>query len=277
MSCLLLFLYTADGLRVLFADHATHRIAAVDQQTTTSLSMQFSDSSRYGALESLANKNAAPGRFTVHGLLSEVDTAGEYWFNSATRQLYVYPPESTSKWDALSLAEVKFGQWAGPSFISLLHASYVTVSHLTISGVGSGSIVSMNSGDHNIFGGLTLKNSNANAASMAGGTHNQVIGCDIYDVSGHITASGNEASTEALMADPSLASSNLISNNHMTQVFLRGGGWQLHLPPPGARLSHNLIHDAAGQIIEPGGPLAMLDHNEVFNSKQQPRSSMPAM
>ena len=52
----------------------------------------------------------------------------------------------------------------------------------------------------------------------------------------------------------------------MTQVFLRGGGWQLHLPPAGARLSHNLIHDAAGQIIEPGGPLAMLDHNEVFNT-----------
>ena len=52
----------------------------------------------------------------------------------------------------------------------------------------------------------------------------------------------------------------------MTQVFLRGGGWQLRLPPPGARLSHNLIHDAAGQIIMPGGPLAMLDHNEVFNT-----------
>ena len=78
----------------------------------------------------------------------------------------------------------------------------------------------------------------------------KVIGNDIYDVGGHIsvTPDPKAPNEEALMADPTLVSSNLIANNHMTQVFLRGG-WQLRgTPPTGARLSHNLIHDAAGQV-----------------------------
>jgi len=49
---------------------------------------------------------------------------------------------------------------------------------------------------------MTLKNSNANAVSMAGGKHNKVIGCDIYDVGGHISATGSSESEEQLMADP---------------------------------------------------------------------------
>lgn len=284
---------TASGYFAYDWYHESHPIAAVEQ-SATALSMQFADSSRYGAIESLTNKNAAPGRFTVHGLLSELDTGGEYWYNSATRQLFVYPPAESpdSVWD--ELGTVKFGEWGGPSLISLSNTKYVTVSHMTVSGVGAGTIVSMSGGDHNTIGGMTLKNSNANAVSMAGGKHNRIIGCDIYDVGGHISATGSGETEEQLMADPTMASSNLvgltrpyglamhhrviaaclteklscvqIANNQMTQVFLRGGGWQLHLPPAGARLSHNLIHDAAGQIIEPGGPLAMLDHNEVFNT-----------
>jgi hypothetical protein len=34
----------------------------------------------------------------------------------------------------------------------------------------------------------------------------------------------------------------------------------------GDRLSHNLIHDAPGQVLEPGGPITAIDHNEVFNT-----------
>lgn len=191
--------------------HESHSIAAVDQSASM-LSLQFADSSRYGAIESLANTNAAPGRFTVHGLLSEVDTGGEFWYNSATHQLYVYPPEPLgSRWDEESLGTVKFGQWGGPSLIALSNTKYVTVSYMTVSGVGAGSIVSMNGGDHNTVGGMTLKNSNANAVSMAGGKHNKILGCDIYDVGGHISATGSGETEEQLMGDPTMASSNLVS------------------------------------------------------------------
>ena len=34
----------------------------------------------------------------------------------------------------------------------------------------------------------------------------------------------------------------------------------------GDRFSHNLLHDAAGQLLTPAGPLTMIDHNEIFNT-----------
>ena len=83
---------------------------------------------------------------------------------------------------------------------------------MPVSGVGTGTIVSMSGGDHNTIGGLTLKNSNANAVSMAGGKQNKIIGCDMYDVGGHIAAAGGDETVEQLMADPTLASSNLIAS-----------------------------------------------------------------
>lgn len=199
--------------------HESHSVAAVEQ-SAGALSLQFGDSSRYGAIESLANTNAAPGRFTVHGLLCEVDTGGEYFYNSATRQLYVYPPEAPDSGEPLG--SVQFGQWGGPSLISLSSTSYVTVSHMSVSGVGGGSIVSMSGGDHNTIGGLTLKNSNANAVSMAGGKHNRIIGCDIYDVGGHISATASGESEEQLMGDPTLASSNLVREVVCVHVYACG-------------------------------------------------------
>ena len=34
----------------------------------------------------------------------------------------------------------------------------------------------------------------------------------------------------------------------------------------GDRFSHNLVHDAPGQLLQPSGPLTQIDHNEVFNT-----------
>ena len=58
---------------------------------------------------------------------------------------------------------------------------------------------------------------------------------------------------------------NVIANNHLTQVNERGD-WHIQLRGMGDRFSHNLVHDAAGQLLTPGGPLSMIDHNEIFNT-----------
>ena len=133
-------------------------------------------------IESLANKATAPGRFTVSGLLSEVDSPGETWYDAVAKILYVYPPSTTTnaEWDSESLAAVRFGQWGGPGLISLEGTSYVTVRDMVVSGVGKGGIVSITGGDHNVIGGCTFKNSNAVAVSVTGGKLNKIIGDDIY-------------------------------------------------------------------------------------------------
>ena len=56
----------------------------------------------------------------------------------------------------------------------------------------------------------------------------------------------------------------MISDNHFTQPHLRGT-WGVKLAS-GVRFSHNLLHDAPGQLVTPNGPLSMLDHNEIFNT-----------
>jgi hypothetical protein len=138
----------------------SHRLAAV-ATNAGDLSVQMVDTSRYGFSESLANKNTAPGRFTVSGLLSEVDSPGEIWYDGTAKILYVYPPSKTTtlgamgddaaaagddgddeEWSSEELAAVQFGQWGGPGLISLEDTSYVTVRDMVVAGVGKGGIVS---------------------------------------------------------------------------------------------------------------------------------------
>ena len=46
----------------------------------------------------------------------------------------------------------------------------------------------------------------------------------------------------------------------------RGDSWQVRIRGVGDRFSRNLIHDAPGQMLLPGGPLSMFDANEIFNT-----------
>ena len=151
-----------------------------------------------GILESLENTNAAPGRFTVTGLLSEVDTPGEWWYNSATHLLYVYPlPTQTSlatvvarkldqapglddsdssmvdKKPDVGLKYVRLGYWDGPGLISILNSSWVTLRDISVSG-SIGTAVSISGGHNNTVGGSTFKNC-AGGVSIAGGHQNRVV------------------------------------------------------------------------------------------------------
>lgn len=245
------------------------------QQNATNTTIQFKEYTPYGVCEameggykSLVNHcgGPAPGRFTVSGLLSEVDVAGEWWYDDSARKLYIYPPapDDGGTWTAANLASVRLGHWEGPGLMSINGSSHVTLRDVTVSGVGGSTIVSIDGGDHNTVGGCTLRNSAGTAISIGGGHHNTVIGNDIYDVATHLQTAGNGG-------DENLQSfgltSNLIANNHMTQVYLTGK-WGPKITGQGDRFSHNLLHDAPGQIITTGTPLMMFDHNEIFVSQR---------
>ena len=76
---------------------------------------------------------------------------------------------------------------------------------------------------------------------MSGGVRHRVLGNDIYDVGGHITSYGGD--------DTNLVPSNhLYHNNHLTMRYQRGKNWQVAVRGTGDRFSHNLVHDAPGQV-----------------------------
>ena len=238
----------------------SHHVAKV-VRTPTNTSLQFASYSRYGLCEALEDveggcAGSAPGRFTVSGLLSEVDAPGEFFYNAVTRTLYVYPPSDAA---IDNFDQVDLGYRDGPGLISMANASWVTVKGLSVTG-STGVAVSITGGEHNTVGGCTLSQS-AGGVSLNGGHHNRVVGNDIYDVGSHIDSGGNDGDDVRDL----VPTSNLIANNHLTQVHERGA-WQIRLRGMGDRFTHNLIHDASGQLLLPGGPLTMIDGNEIFNT-----------
>ena len=231
--------------------HESHIIAKV-VQTASNTSVQMASFSRYGFCEALEHNGgcggSAPGRFTVQGLLSEVDYPGEYFFDTAANVLYIYPATPPGG------GKVKLGYWHGPGLITLNKCNYVTVRDVQVSGCAKDTAITISGGANNTVGGCTLRNSR-NGVTISGGTGNKVVGNDIYDVGGHISMSGEPSSNLQNFQ----TTTNLVANNHLTQVYLRGHAWQLRVDGMGSRFSHNLAHDSSSQLMLPGGPLVMTD------------------
>jgi parallel beta-helix repeat protein len=197
---------------------------------------------------------SAPGRFVVTGLLSEVDSRGEFYFDRAARNLYIYPPDDSD--------DVQLSFPSGPGLAELTDAEWVTVRGVTVTGSG-GTAFSITGGENNTIGGNIISNC-AGGVVMSGGYRNRVVGNDILDVGTHIATSGNDHDGLNNL-NPT---NNLVSNNHITNPFSGGmdSPFMIRLRGLGDRLSHNLIHDAPGQVLEPGGPMNGIDHNEIFNT-----------
>ena len=232
-----------------------------------SMSVKFEEWSRYGICMAIEGGcQGAPGRFTVSGLLSEVDVPGEWWYSSAQQMLYIYPPPASHATHDAAVgdgAAVPLPTLSTPhagTLVTLGGSSYVTVRDITMTG-STETLATITGGDHNTVGGCTLKNS-AGGASISGGEYNTIIGNDIYDVGGHLSSKGDPASNTFQNLK---ATNNLIANNHITNVYYRGA-WGVRVDGQGDRFTHNLVHDAPGQVILPGGPLTMFDNNEVFNT-----------
>eukprot|EP00035_Acanthoeca_spectabilis_P008349 m.152458 g.152458 ORF g.152458 m.152458 type:complete len:932 (+) comp14323_c0_seq3:85-2880(+) len=247
--------------------HESHPIAKVSRDTArNTTTLQLGDSSHYGICEAIdglgpncsgGDSGGAPGRFVVRGFLSNVDTPGEYFYDRASRVLYLIPPESPRG---------SLGFWAGPGLITLTNASWVTVRDFVVTGTAAtGGAIAVVGGENNTVGGCTVQ-SCASGIGVAGGHRHRVLGNDVYDVTGFHVATASDADEVLAESSRKLTPTNhLVSNNQFTQVWLSATTWSVHSGGLGDRFSHNILHDAPGQLILPGGPLTMWDHNEVFN------------
>jgi hypothetical protein len=88
----------------------------------------------------------APGRFTVRGLLSEVDSPGEWWYDRTSQLLYIYP--LGAEVGGGSLGDVRLGVPSAGAFATISNSSWVTVRDLTLSG-SVATLVRNEGGEHN--------------------------------------------------------------------------------------------------------------------------------
>ena len=159
--------------------------------------------------------------------------------------LYIYPLPTSPDASVPLYRNVRLGFPLGPQLISLTNSSWLTVRDVAVSG-STETAMTVTAGSHNTIGGCVISGSRG-GIFLNGGYNHRVIGNDIYDVGEHIDSVGNpEDGLHNL-----IPTNNLIANNHLTQVHLRGT-WQIRVRGMGDRFSHNLVHDAAGQVMLPG-------------------------
>jgi hypothetical protein len=221
-----------------------HQIARIEGST-----LQLLEYSRYGveSFESL------PRRLVVRNLLCELDEPGEWYYDDASNSLYLWPFNPID-------ASTQLGIWAGPPFALFDEASHVQLQGLTIQGTNSGEgMIVVKGGQHNRIAGCTLRNTTRMAAVFEDGADNGMVGCDLYDVSGHLQLEGGETAT----LNPA---GNYAINCHFTQVQAAGFYGRVIIRGVGNIFRNNLIHNAPGQIMTVGGNDHLIERNEMFNT-----------
>jgi hypothetical protein len=152
----------------------SHLVARVNQSGTET-TLKLLEFSRYGILEAVDKPATAPGRFQASGLLCELDSPGEWWYDTAAHLLYVYPiaPALNKKRDADAtdananatltqsrqyLQSVRLGSPDAGTFLSLANATWITLRDVALTGSTS-ALVTITGGANNTLGGCTLSSS----------------------------------------------------------------------------------------------------------------------
>lgn len=220
-----------------------HKIASIRDGA-----IQLLEYSRYGVL----SRERIPRRLVVRNLLCELDQPGEWYFDEAGRTLFLWPFEPIH-------AETNLGYWSGPPFAVLSGTSHVTIRDITVQCTASGEgLVVVKGGSDNLVAGCTFRNSTCTGVVLSGGANNGMVGCDLYDLGGHLRLEGGDLMTLR-------PAGNYARNNHFTQVESRDLYGGVRIRGVGNVYQNNLLHNFAGQPITIGGNDHLLERNEIFN------------
>lgn len=190
--------------------------------------------------------------FKVYGLLCELDQPGEWHFDNKTNRFYIYPVSPITR-------ETKIGFPFADGFLTLKNTEYVSVEGLTIQGIGSGTMINIIGGQHNLVAGCTLRSSTARGITLSG-TYNGVSGCDLVDLNYHIGISGGRRGPHEITP-----AYNFVENCHIYQVKFGHEKVNIGLSGVGNRFSNNLVHNSIGQAMLISGNDHIIEKNELFN------------
>ncbi len=212
--------------------------------------IRYLTQSRYG-LEEIIHKFQS--RLAVKYLLCEIDSPGEWYFDSIENRLFLWPtPDSNPTDPKLTLA-------AGPTFLHIKNASHIRIENLTIQGISGGKTLIDINGSHNTIAGCTLRNSNGLALNISG-THNHATSLDVYDVSRFARLAGGKSSPSGITHGK-----NRIINSHFYLDKLTSVAPTVGISGAGNSFENNLMHNLPGQAIVFRGNNQLIARNEFFN------------
>ena len=210
--------------------------------------VQYVNQTRYGLTKMVTKFQS---RLIVRHLLCEIDSPGEWYFDSKSHELYMWPLEPLDQTESLSLA-------AGRPAIELL-GDHVTIEEMTIEGIaGGGRAVKIN-GNSNTVAGCVVRNCDVVAFDIDG-RDNTVTGCDVYDVRSFASISGGRSHPDGIDDG-----NNSLENCHLTMDQWTGVAAGVSISGAGNRVANNLIHNLPGQAIVFRGNRQVIEQNELFN------------
>jgi len=194
-----------------------------------------------------------PGdRYYVRNLFEELDAPGEWYLDRATWTLYFWPPAPLGGKPVYAPTL--------RTLIELSGAAHVAFQGFTIE-CSEGTAVVLRNCTHCLIAANTIRNAGdyrGNGVAVEGGSHNGVIGNDIYEIgSDGITLSGGDRIT--LTPADNYADNNYI--HHVGVFYKQGVG--VYLRGCGTRASHNLIHDGPRWGIGFSGNNLVIESNHI--------------
>ncbi len=191
-------------------------------------------------------------RYYALNLLEELDQPGEWYLDRTTGKLYFWPPSPIDKSEA----------WVSvlDDMIRLEDVSHVTFRGLLIDMV-RGNAVTITGGADCRIAGCTIRNVGNVAVAVRDGTGHGVVGCDISRTGdGGITLTGGDRKT--LTPGGHYALNNDIHDYSRWVITYRPA---VSISGVGARVAHNLIHDAPHMGIALHGNEHVIEFNEVHH------------
>lgn len=115
--------------------------------------------------------------YTAYNILEELDTPGEWWLDTKTGILYVWPPST------LETASITVSVLETP-IVSIINQTYTTLEGLTIE-AGRGMGIYMEGGHHNTIVGCTIRNVGTSGIFMGQGAEANKGPMSIDNFEGH--------------------------------------------------------------------------------------------
>lgn len=207
--------------------------------------IHLSEALRYGWLSSKVKQ------FNIYGLICEVDAPGEWYFDTNTNKLYVYPITPGKINDAFLPSAT--------GFLVLNNAEYVQIKRINAKNLIGGNIININGGSNNLIAGCKVYNSTATGIRVTG-SNNIVEGCDLVDLTNHLGLAGGTRNSSQI-----IEANNIIRNCHFYQKNYISNKINIRISGVGNIFRNNLIHNSIGQALVVSGNGHLIELNEAFN------------
>ena len=215
----------------------------IDKAKSSGTTIKLSKEPAYGYKEGQ--------RYYAMNMLEELDFAGEYYIDNATKTLYYYPTDEFGSVNP-ELSIMK------EALISTEKASNVKISGITFENTRGKGIVT--SGGSVSIDNCVLRNIGNNAVSLSS-SNSEVVNSHIYSI-------GGPAITATAGNNEKLTSGNIrIANNeiHNFGRIFRTYQGAIHLAGCGNVAEYNTIYDAPHTAIRFSGSNQQILNNEIYN------------